>query len=79
MSTCRISGRISPTGRISGYIHIPGAEPVLQEKTVTPADTEITVTPDSGYDGLSAVTVEAITIPSNYGRIDWNGSFLTVS
>lgn len=48
----------------------------LQEKTAMPADLRQTVFPDPGC-ALSAVTVEPI--PSNYGKITWNGVTLTVS
>lgn len=43
---------------------IGGSAPTLQTKTVTPTASQQTVTPDTGYDGLSSVTVNVI--PSEY-------------
>lgn len=49
---------------VDGLPEAGGEEPVLQTKTVTPSTSSQNVVPDSGYDGLSKVTVNAI--PSTY-------------
>ena len=47
--------------KIAGTYEPPSTEPSLQAKSVTPSAAAQNVTPDSGYDGLSQVTVSGDT------------------
>ena len=50
-----------PNGFISAIQAIPTGGGTFQSKTVSPTESQQTVTPDSGYDALSSVTVNAIS------------------
>lgn len=77
-SSDNADGYSSVTVNVSG-----GGSPTLQSKTATPTTSQQTVTPDSGYDGLSQVTVNAIPsqyiIPSGNKAITANGSNIDVA
>lgn len=64
-----IAGNIKSGVSILGVAGSYAGEGVtLQEKTVIPTKSAQTISPDSGYDGLSAVNVGAI--PANYADVD---------
>lgn len=73
-----IDGGVNSSLSITGDAVTGGnASPPYEGLTeVTPGDT-VQVLPTTGYLLLEDIKVNPI--PSNYGRITWNGSFLTVS
>lgn len=73
-----LKGTLTIKGRLRGILYAPSSAEgmTLQEKTVTPTTVDITVLPDGVNTALMKVTVKKI--PSNYGRITWDGEKLTI-
>lgn len=81
IKTITSNGEALPSENYCGFekvtVNVQTA-PKLQTKTVTPTKSQQSVSPDSGYDGLSGVTVEAIpadyVIPTGTVNITTNGT-----
>lgn len=50
--------------------------PILHPRIITPSEYEQAVATKGDY---AVGTIKVAPIPSNYGKIEWNGQFLTVS
>jgi len=74
-----LKSKLTPVGNVQGKLSVPTSEsvPVYHgDYSVTP-NADVQVLSTRGYQMNQDVVVNPI--PSNYGRIEWDGSVLTVS
>lgn len=67
---------IAVDGEFGEVIKVKEGDPYRGQTVVTPSDERQTL-PTTGFLMASDIVIEPI--PSNYGRITWNGATLTVS
>ena len=73
----KYKGTIKGINTLQGILSMPVVPSRnYQKKVVIPNKEKQIIRPDAGYDALQRVTVPAI--PSNYGRISFNGYELKV-
>ena len=66
----------TPAQMTNAILSIPvggAASPILQSKTISPSSSSQTVTPDSGFDGLSSVTINPVS--STTLNVSANGTY----
>lgn len=73
----RLTGTLSPTGRLSGVLSLPEISyPYRGEYEITPGE-ETQVIAIANLKATQDIIINAI--PSNYGLVTWDGSILTIS
>lgn len=73
----KISAVIKPRAPTMHCTLASGKVERLQVREVTPTNEEQTITPEEGYAGMRQVLVHKI--PSNYGKITYDGAKIIVS
>lgn len=73
----RYKGKLKGKSTLCGVLSLPQKPSgAYQEKQIILSDVEQVIMPDKGFTAMRSVTIAAI--PSNYGRISFNGYELEV-